>query len=145
DPLRQELGALGRDIVRWVAEACDERLLADAIIGVTPHQRVTDGVKPRLVGQAVQRSYRTSGRWTAEEASHVSAQTVVTALRQTRVPDERKAPIAKRRVKYLFVEADEDHVPRHDGGRWQPRLVYVHEGWRDGPDGRRQLVRAQYF
>src|SRR5690606_28516799 len=40
DRLRQELDALGRDIVKWVAEACDERLLADAIIGVTPHQRV---------------------------------------------------------------------------------------------------------
>src|SRR5690606_27137287 len=93
DRLRQELDALGRDIVKWVAEACDERLLADAIIGVTPHQRVNDGVKARLVEQAVEQSYRKSGRWTAEEAWHVSAQTVMTALRQTRVPDERKAPI----------------------------------------------------
>jgi len=97
------------------------------------------------VERAVEQSYRKSGRWAQEEAWNVSAQTVMTALRQTRVPDERKAPVTKRRVKYLFVEADEDHVPRQHGGRWQPRLVYVHEGWRDGPDGRRQLVRAQYF
>src|SRR5690606_23762372 len=103
DRLRQELDALGRDIVKWVAEACDERLreepqarpgwvvarrgdekqlltpfgmvsyertyfrhragkqyayLADAIIGVTPHQRVNDGVKARLVERAVEQSYR---------------------------------------------------------------------------------------
>jgi len=190
DRLRQELDALGRDIVKWVAEACDERLreepqarpgwvvarrgdekqlltpfgmvsyertyfrhragkqyayLADAIIGVTPHQRVNDGVKARLVERAVEQSYRKSGRWTAEEAWHVSAQTVMTALRQTRVPDERKAPVTKRRVKYLFVEADEDHVPRQHGGRWQPRLVYVHEGWRERQDGRRELIRPHYF
>jgi len=86
DRLRQELDALGRDIVKWVVESCDERLreepqarpgwvvarrgdekqlltpfgmvsyertyfrhragkqyayLADAVIGVTPHQRVS--------------------------------------------------------------------------------------------------------
>jgi len=190
DRLRQELDALGRDIVKWVVEACDERLreepqsragwvvarrgdekqlltpfgmvnyertyfrhrtgkqyayLADTVIGMTPHQRVNDGVKARLVERAVEQSYRKSGRWAAEEAWHVSAQTVMTALRQSRVPNERNAPVTKRRVKYLFVEADEDHVPRQHGGRWQPRLVYVHEGWRDGPDGRRQLVRARYF
>jgi len=190
DRLRQELDALGRDIVKWVVESCDERLreepqarpgwvvarrgdekqlltpfgmvsyertyfrhrarkqyayLADAVIGVTPHQRVNDGVKARLVERAVEQSYRKSGRWTAEEAWHVSAQTVMTALRQTRVPDERKAPVTKRRVKYLFVEADEDHVPRQHGGRWQPRLVYVHEGWRERQDGRRELIRPHYF
>src|SRR5690606_36349731 len=88
---------------------------------------------------------RKSGRWGPEEAWHVSAQTVMAALRQTRVPDWRKAPGTKRRVKYLFVEADEDHVPSQQGGRWQPRLVYVHEGWRERQDGRRELIRPHYF
>src|SRR5690606_28341394 len=72
--------------------------LADAVIGVTPHQRVNDGVKARLVELAVEQSYRKSGRWAQEEAWHVSAQTVMTALRQTNVPDWRKAPATKRRV-----------------------------------------------
>jgi len=188
--LRQELDALGRDIVKWVVEASDEHLreepqarpgwvvarrgdekqlltpfgmvsyertyfrhragkqyayLADAVIGVTPHQRVNDGVKARLVELAVEQSYRKSGRWGPEEAWHVSAQTVMAALRQTSVPDWRKAPGTKRRVKYLFVEADEDHVPSQQGGRWQPRLVYVHEGWRERQDGRRELIRPHYF
>src|SRR5690606_5632100 len=80
-----------------------------------------------------------------EEAWHVSAQTVMAALRQTSVPDWRKAPATKRRVKYLFVEANEDHVPSQQGGRWQPRLVYVHEGWRERQDGRRELIRPHYF
>src|SRR5690606_20465755 len=66
--------------------------LADAVIGVTPHQRVNDGVKARLVERAVEQSYRKSGRWAAEEAWHVSAQTVMAALRQTRVPRLAKSP-----------------------------------------------------
>ncbi len=49
------------------------------------------------------------------------------------------------KAKQIPAALNNFHVPRQHGGRWQPRLVYVHEGWRDGPDGRRQLVRAQYF
>lgn len=45
-----------------------------------------------------------------------------------------------RRVRYLFVQADEDHVANQKGPRWQPRLVTVHEGVQ-GPPGRRQLIR----
>src|SRR5690606_929310 len=115
--LRQELDALGRDIVKWVVEASDEHLreesqarpgwvvarrgdekqlltpfgmvsyertnfrhragkqyayLADAVIGVTPHQRVNDGVKARLVELAVEQSYRKSGRWGPRSAEHTS-------------------------------------------------------------------------
>src|SRR5690606_588927 len=49
------------------------------------------------------------------------------ALRQARVPDWRKAPGTKRRVKYLFVEADEDHVPR-DGIRAWRRYEGIWQG-----------------
>lgn len=120
--------------------------LADLAIGVTPHQRVNDGVKKRLVESALEQSYRKSGQWRPEAAWHVSPQTVMQALRETRLPQDREqAEASKRRVKYLYIEADEDHVPNQSGARWQPRLVYVHEGWRRRGRGRVELIRPHYF
>lgn len=39
-------------------------------------------------------------------------------------------PKERRKAEYLYIEAEEDHVANQDpeGSRWQPRLVYVHEG-----------------
>jgi len=120
--------------------------LADAAIGVTPHQRVEDGVKAQLVEVAVEQSYRKSGQWRPEKAWHVSAQTVMQALRETKIPPGGPSmPAAKRRVRYLYIEADEDHVPNQRGAHWQPRLVYVHEGRRRRGRRRMELIRPHYF
>src|SRR5690606_41516807 len=53
-------------------------------------------------------------------------------------------PEKKRRVPYLFIQADEDHVGNQDGPRWHPRLVTVHEGV-EGPSWRKRLINAQHF
>src|SRR5690606_41339485 len=65
-----------------IAPLCPYRTIFGS--GVRPHQRVNDGVKARLVEQAVEQSYRKSGRWTAEEAWHVSAIRLLHSLLQDR-------------------------------------------------------------
>lgn len=52
----------------------------------------------------------------------------------------------RRQVKHLYVEADEDHVPNQDpeGARWQPRLLYIHEGL-EGTGKRRKLKNVFYL
>jgi len=189
--LSRELDALGREALRLVIEACDERLLeepearpgwvvarrgdrkrlltvfgyvdyertyfkhkasgrheylADRHVGVVPHQRIDVGLKGALVERAAERSYRKSGRWhEGDEARHVSGQTVMKAVHNAPiVPMTTRSSREKRKVEYLFIEADEDHVGNRSGARWQPRLVTVHEG-REGPAWRRRLVNKRQF
>jgi len=53
----------------------------------------------------------------------------------------------KRKVKRLYVEADEDHLSgnRNKRRRLEPKLVYVHEGRKRIGRGRTVLVHAKYF
>ena len=45
----------------------------------------------------------------------------------------------KTKVKYLYVEADEDHVALQNGKSVMPRLVYVHEGYEHSNSKRKKL------
>lgn len=123
------------------------RYLADKEVGITAHQRIDMRVKGELVECATRSSYRESGqRWhKGADSWRVSGQTVMKTVRD--VPCETKSSSStesKRRVPYLFVQADEDHVGSQEGARWQPRLVTVHEG-REGPVWRRRLVNPKHF
>ena len=64
----------------------------------------------------------------------VSDQTVMNSLRKLRLDlptsDDGSPAKEKRKVKRLYVEADEDHLSgnRNKRRRLEPKLVYVHEG-----------------
>ncbi|HLS00552.1 MAG TPA: UPF0236 family protein, partial [Beutenbergiaceae bacterium] len=121
------------------------RYLVDDLIGLTPHARVEPTLKARLAERATNQSYDKSGQWSDTPAWRVSAQTVMKTVRAAgRGALDGGKPKEKRRVRYLYVDADEDHVANQDGPRWQPRLVYVHEGVEQVP-GRRRLKNARYF
>lgn len=125
----------------------DYGYLADDWMGLTPHARMTPSVKAQLAERATEMSYRRSGKWTRNKSLHVSGQTVMNALREN--PNweaDWTKPKEKRQVKYLYVEADEDHVPNQapEGANWQPRLVYVHEGLAV-TGKRRKLKNVRYF
>lgn len=189
--VREELDSLGRDVLRSVIEAADERLrlnrserrgwvveqrnhvkelltpfgpmqysrtyfkhsaskthayLVDRMMGFTPHQRIDAGLKAELVERATEQSFRRSGKWSKEKSWRVSGQTVMKASRSIDMAERRPPRVGgePRRVPYLFIQADEDHVPNQKGPRWQPRLVTVHEGT-EGPPDRRRLVRPMRF
>lgn len=189
--LREQLDAVGRDLLRMVIEAANEFLcknpserrgwaiekhnqekemltpfgpvrysrtyfkhqatgsyahLADRMMGFTPHQRVDGVLKAELVERAAEQSYERSGKWTEVASWRVSRQTVMKAVRSldVSVGEQPRAHGELRRVRYVFIQADEDHVPNQKGPRWQPRLVTVHEG-SDGSPQRRRLVNAKRF
>lgn len=120
--------------------------LVDRMMGIRPHQRIDAGLKAELVERATERSYETSGAWHEVASWRVSRQTVMQAIRSVELPEGRRMPGdgPKRHVRYLFIQADEDHVPNQRGPRWQPRLVTVHEGV-EGPAERRRLIRPRRF
>ena len=132
--------------------------LLDQILGIQPHARISRDLECRLLEEAAQSSYRKAG-YTASEADPVSGQTVMRhvhrlkCIRQTNGQDQEK-----RRVKQLYVEADEDHIALQfhekkgdikrfkghgDNGRII-KLVYVHEGI-ETEGKRRSLKHRKYF
>ena len=123
------------------------RYLADEVVGLGPHDRIDPLLKAQLAERAVEMPYEKAGRWSETEAWHVSRQTVMKAVREVDTPAEKiRSQEDKRQIRYLFLEADEDHVAKQRGKpRWQPRLVYVHEGHEEGSTKLPRLRHVRYF
>lgn len=96
--------------------------------------------------RATDQSYRKSGAWCEVASWRVSGQTVMKAVRSVDLSKRRRTgAVADRRcVRYLFIQADEDHVPNQRGLRWQPRLVTVHEGAEGPPEWRRLILPKRF-
>lgn len=136
--------------------------LLDAILGMDPHERMTEDAEAELLNEAADAPYRKAGIKCSLQSS-VSRQTVknkVHALDFSRVP--KPCAPKKRQVKYLYIDADEDHVALqfqkakgdlqvNEWGRKSncaiAKLVYVYEGIeKEHPKSRRHhLVNTHYF
>lgn len=133
--------------------------LLDRAMGAGPHTRLSPDAVACLLEEAAQGSYEKAGRLSGGEGS-VSRETVMRHVRGRNLSPYRKEEESeKRRVKYLYVEADEDHIAlqfhkkKGDIKRWKGhgdnsqivKLVYVHEGYKEGTGKRRQLKEAVYW
>lgn len=99
--------------------------LLDQAVGLDPYERLSNAVAIELVDHASESSYGESSRHVTGEA--ISRQTVMKKLRKLKdlqIP----APLAKRRVKVLHVNADEDHISLQDGTHTVVPLISIHEG-----------------
>lgn len=100
--------------------------LVDEALGLAKNDRVDGSVKTELIKRAESVSYEKSSKH--NRFAPVSKQTVLHCIREAGIM-KAKAEIAEKiKVKYLYVEADEDHIAyqHEDGG--MAKLVYVHEG-----------------
>lgn len=138
----------------------ESEYLLDRIMGLASHQRITEDAEAKMLEEAVQTSYRRGG----EEASlttDVSRQTVKNKIHQLEFP-QMEEPEEKKKVEYLYIDADEDHVSLQfrerkgdltENGNHQKnnclitKLVYVYEGVEnESPKGKRhRLVNPYYF
>ncbi len=136
--------------------------LLDAILGLDPHERMTEDAEAELFKEAADASYRKAGEECSIQSS-VSKETVknkIHALDFSRAP--KPCVHKKRQVKYLYIDADEDHVAlqfQNKKGNLQvneqgyksncamAKLVYVYEGIeKEHPKSRRhRLVNTYYF
>lgn len=120
--------------------------LSDRLVGISPHDKMDLSLKAKCVEGAVDVSYRKSGKQ-ACDALELTGQTVMNAIKWLGpVPLHEESDAGeKREVKYLFIEADEDHVAMRGGSAGEPKLVYVHEGVRKTGKGRWALKNPMYF
>ena len=115
--------------------------LLDKVIGLGSHQRITMGAAAAILEETVESSYQKGGSH-ASVSDQVSKETVKRLVHDTVVEMPLKEPREKKKVRYLHIEADEDHVAaqfyerkgdlkRGEDGRknntLMPKLVLVYE------------------
>lgn len=128
--------------------------LLDRIMDLAKHARMTEDAEAKILEEAVQTSYRRGGENAAMTEDAVSKETVMNKLHALKFPKTEPQP-EKKAVKYLYIDADEDHVslqylekkgdirkPRTNTA--MPKLVYVYEGITN-ENGRNELVNKKYF
>lgn len=123
--------------------------LVDECMGITSHQRIDLGLKDELVKTATDISYEKTTRSVGRE--NVSKQTVKRLIHDFEsdlikhevIPD---CPEEKKKVKYLYIDADEDHVSVIGKRRTEQKLVYVYEGIaHNETENKRELVAPYYM
>lgn len=135
--------------------------LLDRIMGLEKHERISEDALARMLKEAVQTSYRRGG----EEISlttDVKKQTVKNKIHGLEFPRNEEKPAKRKKVEYLYIEADEDHASlqfREKKGDLEEnenhqknncfitKLVYVHEGIeKEAPKSKRhKLINPYYF
>ena len=134
--------------------------LLDHYLGIESFARLTEDAQAKMLEEAVQTSYRRAGESTSL-TDNVSKGTVKNRLHELQFP-KAEYPEKRKKVEYLYIDADEDHVPLQfieskgdlktdRNGRTinnvQTKLVYVYEGIEpEAPGSKRyKLVNAHYF
>lgn len=139
----------------------ESKYLLDEIIGIEKNARMTEDAEASLYEEAVQTSYRRAGESICL-TDHVSKATVKNKLHELKFPENPKEFPEKKKVRYLYIDADEDHVPlqflekkgdivRGANGRKNntviAKLAYVYEGIeKEAPKSKRyRLIEPYYF
>ena len=128
--------------------------LTEEILGITAHERFSEAAEVAILTEALKTSYEEATK-VIPSKSKITKTTVMNKVHgiAEEIPEEKQEKLKK--VPYLFIEADEDHVAEQHG-RWGnkkdnigfiSKLAYVYEYKQDSPDckGRKELVNTFYF
>lgn len=105
--------------------------LVDKYNQLEPYQRLSDGLRIKLVGAALSLSYRKTSKLVTD--GNVSAQSVMNSIRRAEPVEE--AIIEKRHVSILHLDADEDHIKVRECRKAKSditRLLVSYEGVNKG-------------
>jgi hypothetical protein len=142
-------------------ETGERTYLTDKMVGIKSHMRISNDVVINAIENAVNTSYRVSGKLATNTDDVISKQAVMKQIHEVEIPKTIKIREEKKKVRVLYIDADEDHVSlqfrnkkgdlkKDNYGRKQntimPRLVYVYEGIRrTSPKEKRYELYGKYY
>lgn len=101
--------------------------LLDQFLKLEKRERMLPNVKERLIEEARETSYKRAGE-KASYGTEISKQTVKNEINKIDFkPEETQEKENKKKVKKLYIIADEDHVHLQKGGIEEPRLIIVYD------------------
>lgn len=124
--------------------------LLDKVIGLQGYERISSGVRAKLVSMATEVSYAKSAETVT--GGQLSRQCVRECILKLGAIEKRPQPYEpKRKVKELHLFADEDHVHMQREGKTKGKksrmvpLVTVTEGVEEESKGRNRTINAMHF
>lgn len=135
--------------------------LIDQVMHLEPHMRISEDAEAKLLEEAVETSYKKAAKALSIK-SEVSRETVKDKIHNLTFNHNTKEAPVKKKVDYLYIDADEDHVAlqfkekkgdlvRTDYTRKNnclfAKMIYVYEGIKPVSDTnkRHELVHPHYF
>lgn len=128
--------------------------LVEEILGLDAHERFTEEAEAVLLTEALKTSYSEAAR-KLPSRQKITKTTVMNKVHGIAEELPVNIPEQKKSCRYLFIEADEDHVSeqhgrwssKEDNGSFISRLAYVYEYKQESKTckGRKELVNTFYF
>lgn len=154
--LISSVGEIKFDCTLFKNKATGEHsFLLEKLINLNKRERFTESAEVAVLSEAIKSSYSNAASVIPTE-SPITKTTVMNMVHKYAMeyPDNKKDQELKQH-RFLYVEADEDHVSEQHG-RWSPkeenkgflsRVAYVYEYKREVPNckGRKELVNKVYF
>jgi len=101
--------------------------LLDQFLKLEKRERMLPNVKERIIEEARETSYKRAGQ-KASYGTEISKQTVKNEINKLDIkPEIAEEKESKKKVKKLYIIADEDHVHLQKGGIDEPRLIIVYD------------------
>lgn len=101
--------------------------LLDQFLKLEKRERMLPNVKERLIEEARDTSYKRAGE-KASYGTDISKQTVKNEINKLEFkPEKTEEKENKKKVRKLYIIADEDHVHLQKGGIEEPRLIIVYD------------------
>ncbi len=128
------------------------KYITDDLLGLEPHARMDTGLQADMLAKANEISYEKVIR-SYSDINITSRSTVKNLIHKTSMENTNwpNLEAEKRKVRFLYVEADEDHVHQQRGKNMIMKLAYVHEGKRivnpasKSKHKRKELIGAKYI
>ena len=130
-------------MIRGIQEAVSIPVMAKCRIGHI--------AEAQILQDAAEGSYRAAAERISSGSQTVSKTAVMNKIHRIVEELPLDAPAEKKHCKYLYVEADEDHIHRQEAGKEAKdgcilgKLVYVFEGREAVRKGRNALINPVYF
>lgn len=132
----------------------DYHYLIEDMIGLAAHDRFSEGAEVMLLTEALKTSYEEATKVLPSKAK-ITKTTVMNKVHGIAEELPEEISETKKKVKYLFIEADEDHVAEQHG-RWNEKkdnssfiskLAYVYEYKKESEKckDKKELVNTFYF
>ena len=137
-------------LYRREADGRYEHILS-RMLGLNDKERLSEGAEAELIREAVRTSYERASR-VLPVKSGITKTTVMNKIHRIEESLPEGAPKEKKKVRYLYIDADEDHLSEQHGGNGKKdngsfisRLAYVYEGKKTVCEGRKELIGVRHF
>jgi len=127
------------------------RCLLDELIRLPDKERFTTMAEARILNEAEVHSYQHAAESIKSGSQTITKATVMNKVHAIEENLESIDPIPeeKKQVRYLYIEADEDHIhsqkDKETEGCFIGKLIYLFEGKEEVCKGRKKLICPHYF